>query len=133
MKTLREMMDLVESAQADVAEGLTEMDKSAPQPGRDGKVSHSTYGSRDKKGSDYFKGKEAPGKPVAAKQMSKDALDILKKHDVAEAKSDDPDYDETLKRFKKGLPPKKKQGVAEEQVEESTPDAMAKIDDLFRK
>jgi len=38
-----------------VAEGLNEMDKSAPQPGRDGKVSHSTYGSRDKKGSDYFK------------------------------------------------------------------------------
>ena len=27
----------------------------------------------------------------------------------------------------------KEQGVAEEQVEESTPDAMAKIDDLFRK
>lgn len=52
---------------------------------------------------------------------------------VAEAKSDDPDYDETLKRFKKGLPPKKKQDVAEEQVEESTPDALAKIDDLFRK
>jgi hypothetical protein len=27
---------------------------------------------------------------------------------VAEVKSDDPDYDESLKRFKKGLPPKKK-------------------------
>jgi hypothetical protein len=67
-----------------IGEGLTEMDKSAPQPGRDGKVSHSTYGSRDKKGSDYFKGKEAPGKPVTAKQMSKDALDILKKQGVAE-------------------------------------------------
>lgn len=67
-----------------VAEGLNEMDKSAPQPGRDGRVSHSTYGSRDKKGSDYFKGKEAPGKPVTAKQMSKDALDILKKQGVAE-------------------------------------------------
>jgi len=37
---------------------------------------------------------------------------------VAEARSDDPDYDEDLKRFKKGLPPKarkKKQGVAEDQ------------------
>jgi hypothetical protein len=68
-----------------VAEGLNEMDKSAPQPGRDGKVSHSTYGSRDKKGSDYFKGKEAPSKPVTAKQMSKDALDILKKQGVAES------------------------------------------------
>lgn len=67
-----------------MAEGLNEMDKSAPQPGRDGKVSHSTYGSRDKKGSDYFKGKEAPGKPITKKQMEKDALDILKKQGVAE-------------------------------------------------
>ena len=64
--------------------GLNEMDKSAPQPGRDGKVSHSTYGSREKKGSDYFKGKEAPGKPITKKQMEKHALDILKKQGVAE-------------------------------------------------
>lgn len=34
--------------------------------------------------------------------------------DVVEAKSDDPDYDKALKRFKKGLPPKEKQ-VAEGQ------------------
>lgn len=67
-----------------VAEGLNEMDKSVPQPGRDGKVSHSTYGSRDKKGSDYFKGKEAPGKPITKKQMEKHALDILKKQGVTE-------------------------------------------------
>jgi hypothetical protein len=67
-----------------VAEGLNEMDKSAPQPGRDGKVSHSTYGSRDKKGSDYFKGKEAPVKPIKANQMFKYALNILKKQGVAE-------------------------------------------------
>ena len=71
-----------------VAEGLNEMDKSAPQPGRDGKVSHSTYGSRDKKGSDNFKGKEAPGKPITKKQMEKDALDILKKQGVAEGYND---------------------------------------------
>lgn len=64
---------------------ITEMDKSAPQPGRDGKVSHSTYGSRDNKGPDYFKGKESPGKPVTAKQANKDALEILKKQGVAEA------------------------------------------------
>lgn len=70
-----------------VAEGLNEMDKSAPQPGRDGKVSHSTYGSRDKKGSDYFKGKEALGKPITKKQIEKDALDILKKQGVAEGES----------------------------------------------
>ncbi len=75
-----------------VAEGLNEMDKSAPQPGRDGKVSHSTYGSRDKKGSDYFKGKEAPGKPITKKQMEKHALDILKKQGVAEGNYDRDDY-----------------------------------------
>jgi len=72
-----------------MAEGLNEMDKSAPQPGRDGKVSHSTYGSRDKKGSDYFKGNEAPGKPITKKQMEKDVLDILKKQGVAEGLDDD--------------------------------------------
>ena len=70
--------------QQGVTEGLDEMDKSAPQPGRDGQVSHSTYGSRDKKGSDYFTGKESPGKPVTKKQMARDALDILKKSGVAE-------------------------------------------------
>jgi hypothetical protein len=63
---------------------VAEMDKSQPSHGRDGKISHSTYGSRDKKGSDYFKGKEAPGKAITAKQASKDALDILKKQGVAE-------------------------------------------------
>jgi hypothetical protein len=86
-------------------ETLDEMDKSAPQPGRDGKVSHSTYGSRDKKGSDYFTGKEAPGKSITVKQMEKDALAILKKQGVAEAKSDDPEYEKALKRFKQGTPP----------------------------
>ena len=35
--------------------------------------------------------------------------------------------------FDQALVLAQKQGVAEEQVEESTPDAMAKIDDLFRK
>lgn len=75
-----------------LAEGLNEMDKSAPQPGRDGRVSHSTYGLRDKKGSDYFKGKESPGKAITVKQASKDALDILKKQGVAEAPLP-PDWD----------------------------------------
>ena len=73
------------SMKEDAAEGLNEMDKSAPQPGRDGKISHSTYGSRDKEGSDYFKGKEVPVKPITVKKMEKDALDILKKQGVAEA------------------------------------------------
>ncbi len=103
MKTLREMMDLIESAQREgVTEGsLAEMDKSSPQPGRDGRVSHSTYGSRDKGGS---KGPEKEARPITAKKAAQDALDILKK-----------------------------QGVAEDQLEETTPDALAKIDELTRK
>lgn len=66
-----------------VSEGsLVEMDKSAPQPGRDGRVSHSTYGSRDKGGS---KGPEKEAKPITAKKAKQDALDILKKQGVAES------------------------------------------------
>lgn len=61
-------------------EQIDEMDKSAPQPGRDGKVSHRTYGSRDRDDKDdYFKGKESLGKRVTAKQAEKDALKILNK------------------------------------------------------
>ena len=63
---------------------LAEMDKSAPQPGRDGRVSHSTYGSRDKGGS---KGPEKEAKPITAKKAKQDALDILKKQGVAEGLS----------------------------------------------
>jgi hypothetical protein len=75
---------------------VTEMDKSQPSHGRDGKISHSTYGSRDKKGSDYFKGKEVPVKPITVKKMEKDALDILKKQGVAEA-TGDITFDQILK------------------------------------
>ena len=68
--------------QQDVAEdSLAEMDKSAPQPGRDGRVSHSTYGSRDKGGS---KGPEKEAKPITGKKAKQDALDIMKKQGVAE-------------------------------------------------
>ena len=111
----------------DVSTDLNEMDKSAPQPGRDGKVSHSTYGSRDKKGSDYFKGKELPVKPITVKQMEKDALAIQKKQGVAEGSVikkpqpyNEPDWAKKLPkekldalagpRYKKD---KKEQGVAE--------------------
>lgn len=62
-------------------QGVTEMDKSAPQPGRDGRVSHSTYGSRDKGGS---KGTERAARPITAKKAAQHALDILKKQGVAE-------------------------------------------------
>ncbi len=46
---------------------VSEMDKSGPQPGRDGHVSHSTYGSRDK--GSVAGGKEGTAKPLTAKQM----------------------------------------------------------------
>ena len=63
-------------------DSITEMDKSAPQPGRDGKVSHKTYGSRDNyKLSDP----EGTAKPISLKQTQKDALKILKKQGVAES------------------------------------------------
>ena len=71
MKTFRQFQEEV----------LSEMDKSAPQPGRDGKVSHKTYGSRDNyKLSDP----EGTAKPISLKQTQKDALKILKKQGVAE-------------------------------------------------
>lgn len=82
-KFARDHVKLIQQQKEEV-EQIDEMDKSAPQPGRDGKVSHSTYGSRDKEGSDYFKGKESPAKPITVKQMEKDALAILKKQGVAE-------------------------------------------------
>jgi hypothetical protein len=70
--------------------GVTEMDKSQTPSGRDGHVSHSTYGSRDKGDST---GPERTAKPVTAKQATTDAMAILnkqlKKKDVAEAKGDE--------------------------------------------
>ncbi len=47
-------------------QGVAEMDKSGPQPGRDGHVSHKTYGTRDR---DEVGGPERTGKPMTAKQM----------------------------------------------------------------
>ena len=83
-----------------VAESLSEMDKSQTPPGRDGSNDDSSK-------------KEYPAKIITPKKAVKDGENILnkvlnKKQGVAEVKSDDPDYDESLKRFKKGLPPKKK-------------------------
>ena len=88
MKTLREMMDLVEAAQR---QGVAEAEKN-PHP--------KTWHDVDKK----------LGKAVD--KMSQ------------------------AEKVKKGLAHPdtlKKQGVAEEQVEESTPEAVSKIDKLFQK
>ena len=54
---------------------LDEMDKSAPQPGRDGSISHKTYGSRDTTGE---RGKQHTVKPQKVKDAAKDALGIMK-------------------------------------------------------
>ena len=57
-------------------QALKEMDKSAPQPGRDGHISHSTYGSRDKGGET---GKQIDVKPIKAGKAKQDALKDLNK------------------------------------------------------
>lgn len=58
--------------------GLKEMDKSQTPPGRDGHISHGTYGSRDKKDPDAGK-KQYTAKAITAKQASKTATGILNK------------------------------------------------------
>lgn len=69
------------------AESINEMDKSSPQPGRDGKVSHSTYGSRDK--GIASKGPDQYGKTLKAKDVVKTGAAALNKafNSVKEASS----------------------------------------------
>ena len=55
-------------------QGVAEMDKSQPSHGRDGRVSHSTYGSRDRGGST---GPERTAKATTADKMMKDAHDAM--------------------------------------------------------
>jgi hypothetical protein len=57
---------------------VAEMDKSQTPPGRDGHVSHSTYGSRDKKDPDAGK-KEYTAKAITAKQTTDSATGMLNK------------------------------------------------------
>jgi hypothetical protein len=59
-------------------EVVTEMDKSQTPPGRDGYVSHGSYGSRDKKDSDAGK-KQYTAKAITPKETIKKAGDMLKK------------------------------------------------------
>jgi hypothetical protein len=61
---------------------LDEMDKSQTPSGRDGRVSHKTYGSRGDE--DRGTGPEKVVKTITAKKAKRDALDILKKQGVAE-------------------------------------------------
>ena len=89
-------------------QGVAEMDSSGPK-GRmksDGTRSHSTYGSRD-----HYSDADpqSTAKPVTVKDFVKNATKILTKHSS------------------------KKQGVAEAEGEESTPEAIAKINQITRK
>lgn len=59
-------------------EQVTEMDKSQTPPGRDGHVSYSTYGSRDKKDPDAGK-KQYVAKAITPKETVKKATEILNK------------------------------------------------------
>lgn len=58
--------------------GIAEMDKSQTPPGRDGHVSHSTYGSRDKKDTDAGK-KQYTAKAITPKEVVKKATGIFTK------------------------------------------------------
>jgi len=85
-----EVRDLMHKAQARMQDftkpkvrakkekAVVEMDKSQTPPGRDGHVSHSTYGSRDKKDPDAGK-KEYTAKAITAKQTTDSATGILSK------------------------------------------------------
>jgi hypothetical protein len=79
--------------------GVTEMDKSQTPSGRDGRVSHRTYGSRDTSGD---AGAERTAKPITAKQATTDAMGILnkqlKKKDVKEMDNRTPSGDRREQR-----------------------------------
>ena len=107
MKTLREMMNLIESAQQPVAEGYADQQrkivKKAGKPvGEVGIDRESSPGV----GQWYMK-HYASGKDLSGYDSMEEALEELK-YII-------------------------KQGLAEEQLEETTPDALAKIDELTRK
>lgn len=115
MKTLREMMNLVESAQAGVAEGLndTVYPNAEVIKSRNGKPVGEIY--QDASGWGCFHYRADNG--ADSIESREEAIEWLKDlHDEYR-------QDRSLRE----------QGVAEEQVEESTPDALAKIDNLFRK
>ena len=105
MKTLREMMDLIESAQAGVAEGSDELYQQAIRK----------YVQRV--ANNYLGGGNAH--LYGANNFDSEMFGV-------DPKQAQQDFDALFPQYLKKL-----QGG--EQLEETTPDAMAKIDDLFRK
>ena len=104
MKTLREMMDLIESAQAGVAEGSEQVYKVL---------------AVDKS--------NALSKQVKLKVKASSLDEVFERLAINDW------YPLEINGVEVVNGKRLKQGVAEEQLEETTPDAMAKIDDLFRK
>lgn len=100
MKTLREMMDLIESAQAGMAEGLTTM----------WEVSFD-YGPHMSKTVKVKAGSKQEAKAKVEKAAEKSYTRGIMINWVKPVG----------------------QGVAEEQLEETTPEAVSKIDKLFQK
>jgi hypothetical protein len=117
MKTLREMMDLVETAQRQgVAEGSNDTiyPNAEVIKSKNGKPVGEIYQDGNSWGAFHYKADRG----YDFIDSREEAIEALKDLHQETGRSR-PDY--TIK------------GVAEEQVEESTPDALAKIDDLFRK
>jgi hypothetical protein len=116
MKTLREMMDLVESAQAGVAEGAND----TVYPGaeviksKNGKPVGEIYQDGNSWGCFHYKADRG----YEFIDSREDAIEALKDLHQETGRSR-PDY--TIK------------GVAEEQLEETSPEAIAKIDQITRK
>ena len=111
MKTLREMMDLIESAQQGVAEGFFGIDDKIK-----GKIQNIVSRLSDEYGMWDHK----------AQTFTPDGLEHLKS--ILK-------FNEKYIKYALSLTSRdfEAEGVAEEQLEETTPDAMAKIDNLFRK
>jgi hypothetical protein len=130
-----------------VARVVKEMDKSAPQPGRDGHVSHRTYGSRDTTGE---RGTQHTAKPQKAKDAAKDAEKILNKIKIKEGEDLSQYSTERLQAYVKkvsggGVPAfgsgaklkrvqaelkRRERGVAEGSLNEFGPDEFNGGDDL---
>lgn len=147
MKTLREMMDLVEAAQRQgVAEGsLNEFAPDGFNSGDDGEEFNPRL-AKMAYDAGFVKGVSLTDAATTQRAM---AINDWDKHDGGiyaqhfakgfiegrkeKIRHDNKQYNLNLQLMKDGSIRHGEQGVAEEQLEETTPDAMAKIDKLFQK
>lgn len=152
MKTLREMMDLIESAQAGVAEGLESEDIMANSLGKfayyaitaKGKDEpQNPYPAGTQSAADFDEGYEAaydgqtrnllaaPVENLVRFYNVRDRLHLLKQG-VAEGSEEYCDACDRAITKKPHVCPGS-HGVSEEQLEETSPEAIAKIDQITRK